>query len=291
MKLKIIDTGVLSNFPSGSGLEIYKNRIYIVGDDAASVLIANKRWKEKDHIALFETTTKRISKKEKADLEATTLLTDVKNAHLLILGSGSTERRNQLLLINLLNHSLTKVDIAVFYSRLKQNGISDLNIEGAAVVNDRLLLANRGNKTNPSNHLIETSLFFWQEQETAPIKWHTLQVETGDDPIGISGLCYSPYHEQLLFTTSMEDVNSYDDGKIGRSYLGIIDNIYRKLDRPQETIKATKLIDLTITDKRFEGNKVESLCLQTERNNSYKIHLIADNDDGKSRWFKIRLKW
>lgn len=292
MKLKLLDDTTLTNFPSGSGIEFFDDRLYLAGDDAKELLIMNKRWKEKERISLFKAEGDRIPKKQKADLEATALVFVENIPHLLVMGSGSLDPRKTAVLINLPTSELTFIDLSVFYTRLQNSGLTDLNIEGATMVSKYLVLANRGNKKNPSNHLIVTDPLFWQQQETAGIQLHQVNFDQYEGTIGLSGLTYSRHHERLLFTTSMEDTdNSYDDGEIGKSYLGMIDNIDRKLGRPNEHLKVNELIDLPATDKRFKGQKIESLCIQREKDYSMKLHLVADNDTGKSHLFKILLKW
>lgn len=292
MKLKLLDDTTLTNFPSGSGIEFFEDRLYLAGDDARELLVINKRWKEKERITLFNSAKDRIPKKQKADLEATALVFLENTPHLLVMGSGSLEPRNKAILMNLQSKELHYIDISVFYSRLQNSGLTDINIEGATLTNNYLVLANRGNKKNPSNHLIVTDTLFWQHQETADIQLHQVNFDKYEGTIGLSGLTYSSHHEQLLFTTSMEDTdNSYDDGEIGKSYLGMIDNIDRKLGRPHEHLKVTELIDLPATDKRFKNQKIESLCIQSEKDYSMKMHMVADNDTGKSHLFKIQLKW
>ncbi len=292
MKLKLLDYTSLKNFPSASGIEFFEDKLYLAGDDAKDLLVMNKRWKEKERIVLFSSDEKRISKKQKADLEASAILYIDNTPHLLVLGSGSREPRNKVILLNLSSKGITIFDVGVFYSRLQSCGLADLNIEGATIINNLLVLANRGNKTHPSNHLIVTDPQFWLQQETAPIQLHQLNFEQYEGTIGISGLSYSKHHEQLLFTTSMEDTtNSFEDGAIGKSYLGMVNNIARRLGRPNEHLKINELIDLPATDKNFNGYKIESLCIQSEKDHSMKLHLVADNDTGKSQLFKIQLKW
>jgi hypothetical protein len=292
MKIKLLDDTLLNKFPSGSGIEFFENRLYLAGDDASELLVMNKRWKEKERVMLFASAEERIPKKKKADLEASTIIFIDNAPHLLLLGSGSREPRNKAILFNLSSKEINIIDIGLFYQRLANSGIPDLNIEGAALVNNMLVLANRGNKSNPSNHLVVTDPFFWRQQETAPIRLHLLNFEPYKGSIGLSGLCYAPDHEQLWFTTSMEDTNnSYDDGKIGNSYLGMVENIVRKLGRPNERLTINELVDLPATDKNFTGYKIESLCMQSEKDHNIKMHLVADNDTGKSHLFKIQLKW
>ena len=101
MKLDLLDYKELKSYPSGSGIEYYDNKIYLVGDDAANILVTNTRWKNEEYINLFESEEKRIPKKLKADLEATTVLHLDNKVFLLIMGSGSAEPRNKCILIEM----------------------------------------------------------------------------------------------------------------------------------------------------------------------------------------------
>ena len=50
-------------------------------------------------------------------------------------------------------------------------------------------------------------------------------------------------HDWLIFTTSTEDTtNSYNDGAIGNSYLGVIEDAYRKITKGR--IRINELIDV-----------------------------------------------
>jgi hypothetical protein len=75
----------------------------------------------------------------------------------------------------------------------------------------------------------------------------------------------------------------------GRSYLGIIENGYRKLWRRK--MKVNELIDLPGTHEEFNGRKVESVCIQSEKLRSIKLHMIADNNRGESFLYKVRLRF
>jgi hypothetical protein len=292
MKLELLDFKALTDFPSGSGIECYDDKIYLVGDDAKDVLVMNKKWKKPTLINLFTSGTERAPKKLKFDLEATSIVNVDKKPHLLIMGSGSAEPRNKAFLVNLKNNSTKEVDLTEFYNRITAAGISTLNIEGAATVNDYIVLGNRGNKTNPDNYLIITSLDFFNKQATAPIQLLKVEFPIKEQLAGVSGLDYSDDHETLLLTISTEDTpNAIDDGPIGKSYLGIIDNFFRKIGREKIKMKINNLIDLTEADKQFNGYKIESVCIQSTKDHSMKLQMVADNDDGSSYLFKVWMSW
>jgi len=292
MKIKLFDYKEVPSFPSGSGIEFYDDKVFLVGDDSREVLVLNKRWKELERVPLLPGTETRVPKATKSDLEATTIVTINRIPRLLILGSGSlAPNRNKAILFNLDSYLKDEFDLTVFYNRISKAGIKNLNIEAAALVEDHILLGNRGNRKNPANQLIITRNAFWKHQQQAEISLVDLDLPLKDiKGIGISGLAYSLLNDCLIFTASTEQTdNAVDDGALGDSYLGIIENASRKIGR--KSLKVNELINLGGVHELFKGFKIESVCIQSEKTNRMKLHLVADNDTGKSYLFKVRLKW
>lgn len=285
MKIKLLDFKENTEYPSGSGIEYFDGQVYLAGDDAADILIMDKKWRELGRIKIFQNFDDRIPKDVKSDLEATTVVFVNEVPHLLIVGSGSREQhRNKAILVNLHSNNFTDYNIEVFYNRLKDSGIHDLNIESAAVVEDLMILGNRGNRKNEANHIIITQPDFWNHPENAEIR--IIPIELEDDFAELSGLTYSEKNDTLLFTASKEDRdNSYDDGKIGESYFGVIENAYRKLYRKK--VKVNEQVMLSEIYDEFKGHKVESVCIQSDKTGRLKLHLVADNDKGGSVLFKV----
>ena len=176
-----------------------------------------------------------------------------------------------------------------FASNIKEAGLKDVNIEGAVVIKDKLLLANRGNNKSAENHLIITSPTFFLQQKEAPLKIAKLKFEVKSSVfVGVSGLAYIPSKDILLFTASTEDTrNSTDDGRIGDSYLGWIDKISTRLDGG--VVTAVNIINLSKQDDGFDGHKIESVCVEKTVGNTATLHLLSDNDDGKSTLFKVAI--
>ena len=284
MKIRLLDFKENTEYPSGSGIEYFNGQVYLAGDDAADILVMDKKWRENQRIKIFENFDDRMPKDQKSDLEATTIITQNEIPFLLILGSGSREQhRNKAVLVNLESNNFTEHNIEAFYRRLKESGIEDLNIESAAVVEDLLILGNRANKKNPINQVIITQPEFWNNPETAEIRVIPIELEDGSE---LSGLAYSEKNDCLLFTASTEDTdNSYDDGPIGESYFGVIENAYRKLYRKR--VKINEQVVLSELYEEFKGQKIESVCIQTDKTGRLKLHLVADNDRGGSFLFKI----
>ena len=292
MNIKLLDFKQLNDFPSGSGIEFFDDLLYRVGNDAKDILVMNKNWKKKGVIKLFpDDNNYRIPKNLKGDFEATAIILINKKPFLLILGSGSLEAtRNKGLLVDLDSKSPEEIDLSVFYSRLKQSGLPDLNIEAATVMDDKLILLNRGNEQGPDNRIIITSRDFWKKQHEAEISLVKIEWEqTPGNFIGLSGLTYSYKNDWLIITASTEGTkNAIDDGLIGNSYLGVIENASRKVGRKR--IKLNAGINLTEVNEVFKAHKIESVCIQTDNEKKLKLHLVADDDNGESSLFKIRLK-
>jgi hypothetical protein len=288
MELKLLDFKELPTFPAGTGIEFFDGKVYIIGDDATNILVKSKKWKLEKKIHLFEPASHKIPRLIKSDLEATTVVQSGKKSKLLMLGSGSREQyRNKAVLLDFESSETEEFDLNIFYRRLKTCGIGNLRIEGAATVEDNILLSNRSDKENFSNYVIVTSNEFWKNQDKAEIQLLQIVFEQPEGSFaGVSGLTYSPTNDWLLFTTS--GLEPLDNGKIGDSYLGIIENAARKIGRKK--LKVNSLINLPEAVESFKGNRVESLCIQRDRERNLKLHLLSGNEAGKGCLFKIRLK-
>src|SRR5262249_357813 len=96
-------------------------------------------------------------------------------------------------------------------------------------------------------------------------------------------------NDWLLATLSTEDTsNAVDDGPVGDSYLVVVENASRKVSRKK--ININDFINLPEPNKYFKGYKIESVCIQSEKNGRPKIQPVAHNDTGSSYLFKVRIK-
>jgi len=146
------------------------------------------------------------------------------------------------------------------------------------VVNGTFILSNRATDLTKRNHLL---VCHKKDSITAiPVR-----LDTEKDIIGISGLYYLANKNILFFTGSVEHTSDpMLDGPIGESYLGWIDDFSKKMNSKE--IAPDKLMKLSTVDKEFSGQKVESVCVE-QTNNKIIFHLVADNDDGRSKIFKL----
>jgi len=283
MKVELLDFKELDNYPSCSGIEFYDDKVYLVGEEARDLLVMNKKWKKPGRIPLFASGPQSPASPE---LEAMTQLLADKKPHLLIIGSGATPARNKAVLLNLKNDTPTILDLSVFYGRIQSSGIPALNMEGIALVYDYLVMVHRGNAANPDNYLVITKPDFWNNQQAAPLQIVKIDFGPKASPgMGISGITYSDDHEDLFLTITTDAA----PGTEGKSYLGIIENLYRKIGREKVQMKLNDLVDLSAAHDQFTGYSVEAVCIQSEKDHSMKLQLVADNVSGNSFLFKVQL--
>ena len=206
---------------------------------------------------------------------------------MLAFGSASELNREILVLLSInKNKKPSLIDYSIFVDRLRKIGIREINIEGATQVGSRLLLVNRGNQTNRKNHLIITTPDFWKDQEHCTIVVHELSTAVAQsDFLGVSEVHYVKSIDLLLFTfTSESTMNSYDDGIIGESYLGWIRSASKnRLD------SVTELRRLSDIHGELKGQKIEGVCADEIGEDYLQLHLVADNDEGESKLFKVEM--
>lgn len=285
------NTKTLDNYPSGSGITYFKNRVHLIGDDATYLAITDTAFNIIDTVKLFDSSQQRIPKELKPDLEGATVVPVNRSSKILLVGSGSlSPYRNSGWLIDPATKEKTSLDLKLYYSRIRKERIDALNIEGITAIPAGIVLASRGNRSFRQNYLIFTKNEFWNKQDSTEIK--ICKVGTNEDTAsfqGVSGLEYSKVSDQLLLTVSTENTfNATDDGTIGKSYLWIIDNISAK--KNLLAVNPGRIIDLEQLDERFKGHKIESVCIIAENKKEMQLVLVADDDKGTSVLFKITLK-
>lgn len=280
---------LLSEYPSGSAISYYNDQLYIIGDDARTLLVLDSNYHEIRTVPFFHHSEKRIPKAQKADLETAVIIDKEGRKNLLALGSAATREREQIILYPLDTASAqpTYISSTSFIQRLQQ--LPEINIEGATLTGKHLILSNRGNESNPVNHLIITTPDFWQHPEKAPITISTINIPfTLPGFAGISELCYIEQEDLLLVLLSSEaTANAYDDGTIGDSYIGWVTRFNEKSGI--SNIPLDGITNLSEIDPAFKGEKMEGICIAAVENNEWYLHLVADNDKGASKIFYIKM--
>jgi len=284
MQLTYLQKKQLSHYPSASAIHFFKDTFYITGDDAQHILLLNEHLETLDTIPLFDSETARIPKKEKVDIESNLLLNIDEVPHLLLMGSGSKERREKAVLINLQTREKQVLSTSKFLENITAAGIEEINIEGASTMADAVILSNRGNKKRPSNYLIITQKSFLALQAQASVELVKVELPTTVF-LGISDIQYLAEKDELYFTASIEHTdNSYDDGAIGDSYVGYISKFSQAINSP--IIQPTALINLSTISPELVQHKIEGIAVAPAQKGNH-LYLISDNDDGQSTVFKL----
>lgn len=281
-QLKLLRHTTLTDFPSASAIEYHNQRLYILGDDAAHLLLLDTAYNFIDTIRFLADTAYRISKATKPDIESSALVIHNQQTYLYALGSFSGENRNAIFHFPLDSpEKHLRIDLKTFTGKL--SALPEINIEGMSFINGNYLLANRANHTNRINHLVIIEDF----RSTAMPLIIPLLMDTSTVK-GVSGLYYLPQKDLLLFTASEEaTANAMEDGAIADSYLGWIRNFSKKLE--EKSLTPDALVNLTGIDPSFRLQKVESVCVEEAGPQKMIIHLAADNDNGQSSLFKLSL--
>lgn len=288
-KVTLLKTTTLTNYPSASGIAYNQGRLFIMGDDATQLLILNTEHILMDSVTIFKHPEKRIHYTIKPDLEALTLTNYKGKTYLAAIPSFSSENRNQLYVFPLDNiHNYTSFKFDRIRYQLTSVGIVEPNLEGVAVVNNSIITSNRANLAQPFNYLITIPVKKRSLKKVKTWKRSVITLSQTGNTLGLSGLEYFVEKDILYFTASSEATSSATaDGAIGESYLGYVSNYSQK--KNNSSITPDVLINLS-KELGIGNQKIEGVCIESRKSNSTLLHLVADNDDGKSIVYKVQLE-
>lgn len=222
----------LSAVCAASGLVYYKNNWVVVADDENHIALFPKENGSKGVLKKILSdklpTNSALRKKQKADLESLCITP----LGLLIVPSGSKSNRvfGSLLTFKKSNAiSSSKIDFSKLYSHL-ENFFTELNIEGAVILKDQLVLAQRGNGKSGRNALIilnlKKALRSLQKKSNLSAKTFKAILDVKLPKIkniscGLTDLCVS--EGRLFFSAAAEDGDdTYLDGTCTGSIIGEI---------------------------------------------------------------------
>jgi hypothetical protein len=228
---------------AASGVVQRGDFVYVIGDDELFLAVFQVSTDEPgrlERVLAGDLPADRAARKAaKPDLEALTVLPPFEGhpyGALLGLGSGSTPARDRGFVWGLaadgaLDGEAAEIELSPLYDLLREQ-VDELNVEGAAVMGDRLWLLHRGNSAHGVNVAAELAL---PEVLDALMRDRTLaaseltRVRAYDlGQLAGSKLTFSDASplggELLVFTASAESSPStYEDGEILGSVVGTID--------------------------------------------------------------------
>jgi len=293
VKITLLHNQHVNTISSASVIERIHNKLLVAGDDSNYIFILNTEFQLLYQIAIANFTTNennRIDKNIKHDIEAGFLFENNRQIYLCLLGSGSRSNRTHayiLLIDEHINYYFT-LDFSKLYDAilLQLPKYNELNIEGAAIVNNDLILVQRGN-LKQNNFIIIFHNFNVEillNKDIEPLsRLHFNVIEITPLYIngaiaGITGVSFIKEKNWLLFTAAAEyTMDVYRDGVIAGAQLFYIDMNITDLATWQ----------LQPIDYLFEY-KIESICYQII-NEEIILFLVADNDNGSSHFYKMKL--
>jgi hypothetical protein len=280
-----IEKRYLLDFPSGSGMVISGDSAYVISDDAPWLLCLSLITREYIRIPIMgaDTSIHRIPKPVKPDYEALCKLKIGGEYFLAAFGSGSIpSTRESLLLISLQDLSRQqKIDLSALYKKLKGNN-PVINIEGAAANDSTLFLMDR--ETNQVHQFPLSSFVDYINsggiQPPASITSRTISL-SGSFSTRISGGSLMN-NTTLLFCASMEDTpDAIQDGKIHGSYVGLMNT---------KDMSVLSMFPLADGEGKVLADKLECIDLrQQNTDGSYIVWAIADNDQGNTVLYQLRI--
>jgi hypothetical protein len=225
--------------------------------------------------------TDRGNKQFKLDLEACVALPGPGGEMLVAFGSGSTPMRERIVLVRGIPEapSVEVRDASAFYALLRgayEFSGSEMNVEGAAWRDGRLLLFNRGNGApiedrEPVDATCEVDwnrlrAHLLDADAPPPAPERIIRYVLGDiDGWRLTFTDASVIGDRLLFAATAEaSPNAYDDGPVAGSALGIIDGSGARWAVIEES-----------TGGRFDG-KVEGIAPGSRPGT---VLVVIDRDD------------
>lgn len=253
------------NLTSGSAMCYVDGCLSIISDDSDvlySYDTSNLRLKK---IALSAGELKeQIPKALKPDFEAMCFV----GGNYYIIGSGSTENRNDLVILSKDLQVLERKSIASLYQNIREEfniSEADFNIEGLVLKDDKALFFNRGNGSKQKNGIFEVLQPWSDKAET--LAFHLINLpKIGDFAYTFTDAILVDEH--ILFLASLEQTLSvYDDGEILGSAIGVL---------------CPKTFKILYFEQITSEYKLEGISLKEKNSKSWSFFLCDDPDDEDS---------
>jgi hypothetical protein len=290
MKVSCTQERNLARIPSASAIELVCEHLIIFGDDARSLYVLDRTRQLAQVVPLpgISPGQSPLPKQEKPDIESALVYSTAHETHVIAFGSGSSgTTRDGGFHVRIDAQRTIRIDelaLGALYSTLRQEpeigppGV--LNIEGAAITDDHVILAQRaaGSSGNYLIRLERAAFINWLENYTPPPAAEFFPVNLVSVcgiEAGLTGLAFSPVHGVLFFTAAVEDRDDpVQDGPVLGSFIGIFSWPARK----PPALKCCEAPE-NLPPRR----KLESICLLQENRGEVQALAVADDDTGSSQ--------
>jgi hypothetical protein len=297
MKVNCIHEQCLEGIPSASAIELAGDNLIVFGDDARSLYVLDRAFQLAQVVPLpgISPGQSRLPKHEKPDIESVLVYSFAGETHVLAFGSGSSGTARDggfhARIDALRTIRVDELALGALYDNLRQApelrppGV--LNIEGAAIMDDHIILAQRAAGSS-GNYLIrfERAAFIsWLERSTLPPAAELFPVSlvcVSGVEAGLTGLAFSTVHRRLFFTAAVEDRSDpVQDGPVLGSFVGSFS--WPAQQQPAvECCEAPENLPVT--------RKLESICLLQENPGGVHVLAVADDDMGSSQLANLSIR-
>ncbi len=201
-------------------------------------------------------------KAKKADFEILLSLGAGPRLQLLAMGSGSKARRKKGALIDLSaidgQAEVCQLDLTPLFNALS-GSVAEINLEGACLRGDRLLLFNRGNMQSPISHILETS---WADVAAGVTPNISTVAELSLPsinavPLTVTDACGLDDGTMILTAAAEATDDSYADGALAGSAFVLLDAWFQII-RVEPIDLAIKIEGVSAT-RTADG--IELLCV------------------------------
>lgn len=213
--LRLEDGGYVA---AASGLARARGKLYVAADDELSLAVfdaASGEHGKRLPLSLDDLPAgKEARKAAKPDLEA---LATLPSGGLVVLGSGSGDRRHRGFVVSLDGQDVHELDLERLHGAIAREIDGPLNLEGAEWHGGRLLLAQRGG-ANGASALVKVSWPGLVVESVEPVAAGALD----GVPLGMTDLTRLPDGRLLASYAAEATENAYDDGAVAGSVVGFL---------------------------------------------------------------------
>lgn len=285
---QVFETDAIS---SGSGISIKNDSLYIIGDDAEYITKFSLVDSQYRRISFFHNATfDRIPRSVKHDLESSCIGKAGNDEFLFAFGSGSISPYRDTLFAIKINDSDSslKLPLTTLYQSIRKKAElseNELNIEGATIAGNKLILLNRGKNLFLSMNWNDFINYLLHEAPVPTVQIEKVQLpEINGFQVGLSGASTLD-DNTILFTASLEETRDFtQDGTVKGSYIGTITITDGK-------IATGPLLPLNDNTSKPIPIKLESIDIITKEPQHIHAIAVADNDDGKTMVMKLTLEF
>ncbi|MCU0334609.1 MAG: hypothetical protein MUF62_06105 [Chitinophagaceae bacterium] len=291
--LQLVQRTPLPYFKNLTALEYHDKTVMAIGNDATRIMLLSRQHKMLDTLQLFDYKNKPDKSPPAGGIQATAVVTLENKSVLLIMGSGQPRAdKSDIWLFPLQTRHFSEVYIPSFaipdfFKRMQKAGVKEINIEGAAAIGKRMVLANSATARSKDNFLVVTEFDFWTN--SLQVGLHLSKLDLDDPSMTVSGLEYDKQQDVLLFSATATDNSNATAGS--QPKIGVILSASKRMN--ERSIRPDFLFSVATVVPEAGNQALRSICLEDDQaeKGSSMLHLCATDSGGKCYIYKLSIKW